>query len=295
MGSENKIGIIMSRTHRDGGFGSGWEQFERKRSTKKERARKRAFCYKAKYDEETTMEEAIENREPMWCKGWTGYWRPMRRWLASRAGQPWNQVYSELIAKIKTFSSTQDEKSIRRSIVNLVEITPDPRFGDQEYYYRCCYPFYVDDEGILQIKKTKPKQAKTPKCNLPELANWLNGRVVGRVGNKLYWFLPVTKNKKHGQYSFSDKWVCQWGYGSSSYYSCAYYGLRYLYLVKEYIFDNEGKIFRTKEKWKEAYGMITRQHRKFTPEEEAYWNKIPKFYQDKILKFSPIRGDFTGH
>jgi hypothetical protein len=207
----------------------------------------------------------------------------MRRWLNSHVGQNWNQVYSELIVKLKTFSDG-NEKELCQYVTGLVEVTKDPRFGGEIGYYRF-YDFYVDDNGLLQRKKHQAK-VKQPKCNVRELTNWLGGRVVGKVGDKMYWFLPVIKNKKHGRYNFTDKWKCQWGYSNDYYYRSSY-GLRYLYLIKETVLDVDGNVLEIKDVWREAGSLITRQHRKFTSDELAYWNRIPKSYQDSILKHSP--------
>jgi len=275
----------MSRTHKDNGTDSGWDTSEKKKSFRKVRSSEKEFCIRVKKDNDAALEYDVVKQEPVWGRHWSGYWRPMRRWLDSHVGENWNQVYSELIAKLKTFSGGK-EKTLRQYVIGLVEVTPDPRFGDEIGYN--FHDFYVDDNGILQRRRRKTRtKTKQPKCNVRELTNWIGGRVIGKVGGKLYWFLPVTKNKKHGCFLPTDKWKCQWGYSASYIYYRSSYGLRYLYLIKESVLDEKGTVIEVKDVWKEARSLDARQHRKFTVDELAYWNKIPKFYQDNILKHSP--------
>ena len=101
----------------------------------------------------------------------------------------------------------------------------------------------------------------------------------------VYWFLPVSKNKKYGRYINTDKWKCQWGYDNYSYYSR--YKPRYLSLIKETVLDRNGEVIEIKDVWSEPFLFNARQHRKLTTDELNYWNKIPKFYQDAILAYSP--------
>ena len=52
--------------------------------------------------------------------------------------------------------------------------------------------------------------------------------------------------------------------------------------------DKEGNLLGVKDVWKYPFGLvITRQDRKLSLSELAYWDKIPKLYKDEILKWSP--------
>lgn len=156
----------MSRTHRDNGSDGSWKACQKKKSSRRVRLSEREFCTRVQKDTDAALSYDIVKQEPVWGRHWSGYWRPMRRWLNSHVGQNWNQVYSELIAKLKTFSGG-DERELRRYVTTLVEVTPDPRFGGEIGYYRF-YNFYIDDNGVLQRKqhKTRKKQPSSSFCNI---------------------------------------------------------------------------------------------------------------------------------
>lgn len=279
----------MSRTHRDGGFGGAWEKHERKYSFRRERMLTREFCTRVKIDEEAPYTYDIEEKTPMWGKGWTGYWRPMRRWLASRLGQPWNQVYSDLIAKLKTFTSTKDELSIRHYVTNLVEISPDPRFGDSKTSW-FKYDFYVDDNGLLQQKKyVRNKRTKLPRCNMNKVAAWLDGRAVGKVGEHFYWFTHTTGTKKHGRRADVSKVVTFW---TKLWYE---YQLVYRSQYSEPIYNTKHEVVGSKLVWRDM-GCPSKQDKKLTTEELEFWNKLPDHIKKMIMEFTPVYdGERTSH
>jgi len=262
----------MSRSYRDKNSGS-WEKHYRKFSNNKIRVSEREFCTRAKIDDEAPLSYDIVQKEPIWGDYWTGYWRPIRRWLNSHVGEPWNQVNSLLVAKLKEVACNDDREN-KYLIRSVVDFNPDP---SREY---SCFrwEFYVDDNGILRRRTRLPKK-KIQKINLRELTNWLGGRVIGKVGDKFFWFTQVTKPKKYRSGTYPDKWMCRW--------SWRYYGLEYLYLDKEKIMDKEGNFVEMRETWKHSSGAFLRQARKLTSKELAYWNKVPKYYQDKVLEWSP--------
>jgi len=283
----------MSRTHRDNGDDSSWSKHQRKYSTRKVRMSEREFRTRAKIDDEAPLTYDVTPKEPMWGGYWTGYWRPIRRWLNSHVGEPWNQVHSQLVAKLKVVTTT-DDRGIQALIRGSVDITPDPTSGKYSYFR---WDFYVDDNGLLQRRQTRPTKVKVPKFNVKQLTNWLGGKIIGLVDGKPYWFVPVNKSKKY-RGSNHDKWKCQWN-GRHS-YLYGYSGIEYLYLTKENIVDKEGNVIGVKEVWKVPFGIgsiIARQERKLNPGELAYWNKIPKHLKDEVLKWSPTNKEpikYTG-
>ncbi len=277
----------MSRTHRDNGADSGWDKHRQKYTTRQVRLSEREFCTRAKIDDDAPLSYDIAKKEPMWGGSyWSGYWRPIRRWLNSHVGEPWNQVHSQLVAKLKVVSTT-DDREIKNIIRNSVDIYPDPSCHKYSYF---SWDFYVDDNGVLQRRKTRPKKEKLPKFNTKELTNWLGGKIIGLVDGKPYWFVPVIKSKKH-RGSDHEKWKYQWRTGY--HYNYGYSSLEYLYLTKEDILDKEGNVIGIKDIWKRPFGynMVARKDRKLSSGELAYWNKIPKHLKDKVLKWSPTNKD----
>jgi hypothetical protein len=283
----------MSRTYRDGGLDGKWAKFERKYSSRRQRMLEREYCQKSKINDDTDSFD-VEQRPSLWGKGWTGYWRPMRRWLESHIGEPWNQVYSELIAKLKRYTSTNDELSIRHYVTNFVEITPDPRFGNEKYSW-FKWAFYVDDFGNLQKKPTIRNRAYytyNSKFDTSKLVNWLNGRIVGYQGNQLYWFVPVCKNKKHGRVNSSIKWKCEWSNGYTGKGINYHFGLNYLYLYYKAVHDPITKeIINNQSVWERAAyfssRLNARQDEPLTKADIDFWNKLPEFYKKEVLEWSP--------
>lgn len=281
----------MSRSYKSSSYSTRWDKYERKYSTRRERMQKRNFCNKSKQDEELSFSEDIEKREPTWGHNWYGYWQPMRRWLLSHIGQNWNQVHSELVKKIKTHTNRADIDSIQRYIRNYVEIAPDPRFArhlrdDGTSFFR--WDFYVDDNGLLQLRKCMArKHYSHPRYNTHELAEWLDGRIIGYQGNQLFWFVPVTKNKKYNS-GYSRIWKCDWSYTDWS----LRYGLIYLYQAYEPILDKDNKtVIGHREVWKKPFLIFkklnARQQEPLSKEDAEFFEQLPKFYRDQILAWSP--------
>lgn len=76
---------------------------------------------------------------------------PLRRYLASQVGRPWNKVYSEICA-------VNDRRGIRgfhllSHLKDYVQIKPDPAAaadGRRSWHWT---PFYVDRHGLLKTEK----------------------------------------------------------------------------------------------------------------------------------------------
>lgn len=102
----------MSRTYSHSGR-TKYDQFYRRYNNRKIRVQSREFYNRVEYDPEAADEKIIKGVAPKWwCYG--KLWRPLRRWIASHVGEPWDDVYSELVSKIKRYLS--DDCSIRESV-----------------------------------------------------------------------------------------------------------------------------------------------------------------------------------
>ena len=282
----------MSRSYKDN-HGSKHDAFERKMSARRERMLEREFETRAKLDPEAPMEYDVEPREPMWGSNWTGYWRPLRRWLNSHVGEPWNQVYSEITTKLDACHPNADKVAIRKYILRCVDLTVNPNHNS---WYRLAadpttsynqWDFYVDDNGILQKRKyISTKRERTPKYNTSDIAKWLNGRLIGWQGNQLFWFVPVIKGRR-GRSGYSEEWKCEWE--SHTHYHYGNNGLHYFYRDYKNIYDENQKFVERILIWKRTISnyINARQDKPFTKEEAAFWKRLPKYYQDKILEYSP--------
>lgn len=274
----------LQRTVIEGGRASR-SKWDRRNSHSLERTSEREFCHRAVIDPESVDNIFINEKKPVY-KEFSDKLSPMYRWLHSQVGNFWNDIYSEISKKFDV-RTTAGRHILFDHLLNSVEITPNHR----RYYYNPDDPtashyrhdFYVDDEGILKEKRYIPRnQNKIPKFNTESIANWLHGCVIGKVGNKFFWFVPVDKSKKYGGYNF--KWKTEW---KSNYY----YNLTFLHLrhAPIYVKNKEGvtEIIGYEPVWKASYPNF-RQDRKLNDKEMIFWNSMPEWYQNKILERSPV-------
>jgi hypothetical protein len=275
-------------------------KWERRNSHSENRAHEKNYLADIKHDSENWYDYDIEPTANVY-KEFRDKLGPMNRWLESQCGRLWNDVRSEVAKKFDT-RTTAGRHIVFDHLLSSVEEQENLDYRGRSYkpedwtvsYYR--YAFYVDDAGILRQKTKIPRpNQKFVKYNTNEIANWLSGRIVGKVGNKLFWFIPADKNKKHGGVSHS--WKTEWNIANwYGYWS----GLRFLCL-REYpvykkdpltklnIFNDKGKpiLVGTEKSWVPQNPISFRQGKKLSNKEECYFNNLPKFYQDKILELSP--------
>jgi hypothetical protein len=112
---------------------------------------------------------------------------PARRWMDSRVGRPWSEVFSELSVKFR-----------RRGIaLSHVVDTHMLRWVDRGELLRWkpFFEYVVDDEGVLQFgpfhgKRYSWKGAPRPRVSMAEVDRWADNRKVIVRGNRCYWTSP---------------------------------------------------------------------------------------------------------
>lgn len=283
----------LARTAIEGGR-SGYNKWERRNSHNEERAQERDYCKKVEVDPELADDFDIAPKTRVY-KGFTDKLSPMYRWLNSQVGRPWNDVYSEISEKFDT-RTTAGRHIINDHLLRSVEITPHTwryktytsTIDDNTSHHKNDY--YVDEDGILCKRQYVSRRAiyeKAPAFDVKQIANWLNGRVVGKVGNKLFWFTPVDKGQKYG--GFSREWKSEW-LSQVSYWQPS--GLTYSYLSYTSILshnkDENGKfiVIGREPRWVRSEPTF-RQDRKLNSKELKYWGIIPQYYQTRVLERSP--------
>jgi hypothetical protein len=287
----------LSRTVIEGGR-YGRNKYERYQSHADTRAHEKSFLDEVRVDPEKWYDDDIEPTEHVY-KGFKDKLGPMYKWLRSHVGEPWDNVRSE-VSKTFDTRTTAGRHIVYDHLMKSVEIGPQVGY----HYYRAVpgddtasysyNDFYVDVNGLLQVKRYVQRKQKAPSANLPQIANWLSGRIVGKVGNKLFWFVPTSGSKKH--HSPKHTWKIVWG--DYSYYR-RFDGPVFQYLSYEVIYkkdslgrlvlDGEGKTIPLDKvaKWVNTGYPSLRQDRKLNEKELNYWNSIPGFYQEKITQMSP--------
>lgn len=289
----------LARTIIEGGRHKG-NKWDRRNSHAEERARVRNYIKEVELDLENYEEYDPEPIQHVY-KGFDDKLGPIYRWLNRQVGRPWDEVRSD-VSKTFDTRTTAGRHIVFDHMLQSVQVTPEPR---HRYSYRPEDPttsysqndFYVDEDGILRKKRYIGRRhyyEKVPPYDTRQLANWLNGRIVGQVGNKLFWFVPSDKNKKRG--GWSHIWRVSWG--STSYWDrnigpyFQYLNYDVLYKVDGngvQVLDDKGApiVLDRIPKWVNASTPTLRQDRKLNDKEIAYWNNLPEHYRTKILEKSP--------
>lgn len=298
----------LSRTVIEGGRYRG-NKTDRYISNAEERARVRNYIQEVTLDPENYDEYDVEPREHVY-KGFRDKLGPMYRWLQSQVGRPWDDVRSEVFTTFDT-RTTAGRHIVFDHLLPAVTVGEEPQYRysanpDDPTTSYSDHDYYVDDDGILQKKRYLGRRhyrgyVKVPPFDTKQIANWLNGRIVGRVGNKLFWFVPTGKAKKHKGMGHAHIWKTAWGRKDYSwYYSYStdagpyFQYLAYDIIYKldgngEKVLDEDGNpiVVDKVAKWVNASMPTLRQHRKLNDKELAYWNTLPEYYQTKILEQSP--------
>lgn len=287
----------LDRTVIEGGRTNS-NKWERRQSHKDFRTRDRDFIKSVEHDTENWYDNDTEPTEKVY-KNFDDKLGPMYRWLHSKVGQVWDAVRSEIAKKFDT-RTTAGRHIVEDHLLRNVQETDDiwrysyrfstPPAPNHSYYKN---DFYVDEDGYLRAKIYLGRRAarpKIPSIDLAKLSDWLGGRVVGQVGNQLFWFVPTG----------AGPWIIKWG---QYYYSYSMMKnsspLTFYYQRNEPVYkkDSLGKVVNDdlgraiiegyETRWHSTGLVSLKQYRKLTHKELAYWNSLPEHYQNGILSCAP--------
>jgi hypothetical protein len=284
----------IQRTVIEGGR-TGSSKWNRRNSHHTERASERDYCRKITVDSERSENDIFIDPKEKVRKEFNDKLGPMYRWLHSQTGKVWNDVKSEIHQKFDN-RTTAGRHILYDHLLSSVEEVPDLTYRrwyrDVDDYTSSRYKndFYVDDAGLLQIKTYIPHgHTGVPKFNIQSIINWLHNRVVGKVGDKFYWFAPVSKSKKYG--GTNKVWKIEW---SDLRWQSHRGFLKFLYAYQKPIYSSQKR--DEESKFREIIGYETvwqatmpnlRQDRKLNDKELIFWNSMPEWYQNKVLERSP--------
>lgn len=278
----------------------GRNKWERRHSHADVRAKLKNYLADVMKDLEVAEEEDVEPLEPVY-QDFKDKLSPMYRWLRKQVGRVWDDVRSEITEKFDT-RTTAGRHIVFDHLLKSVQVGKE----EWRYYGTRGYDdltsssdndYYVDDEGILRKKLYTGRRYRpdpVPPFDTKRIANWLNGRLVGKVGSKYFWFAPVDKTKKHGGYSHI--WRTTWGSPRAYYgYNPNHPNFEYLHYEITYKrnFDGvlvmeDGKYIEVERKavWRSGSPNL-RQDRKLNAKEMDFWNTLPQYYQTRILELAP--------
>ncbi len=274
----------LSRTIIEGGRRKR-NKWERRHSNRALRAKVREYMHGVMKNPDASDEDYEPTREKVY-KDFDDKLGPIYRWLHAQEGRPWDDVRSEIHQKFD-LRTTAGRHIIYDHLLRSVQETPNYDYGrNEESWFVSIWKndFYVED-GILRAKdRVKCNWYPYPAINTYPIVEWLNGRIIGKSGNKLYWFLIKSKSSD----GWADEWKCEW---LNSYYG---HPTNLVYLKKTqvpvYIKD---KLTSYKEEWREPFyykfkRLNARQWKELSDKDVEYFNSLPEYYQEAILEWSPL-------
>ncbi len=294
----------LARTVIEGGR-AGSNKWDRRNSHAEQRAAEHNYMQDVTRDPDYYDEFDIEPLAYV-PKAFDDKLGPIYRWLSHQVGRPWDEVRADVAKEFDT-RTTAGRHIVHDHMLNSVQVGPEP-----EYRYRYApedpttsysdHDYFVDEDGILCKKRYLGRRRyrgySTPGFDTKRITRWLGDRVVGRVGDKFYWFVPANKGKKHGRSGQHEHWRAAWGPPTGPYYYGPY-GLRFEYLSEEtvykknsvgqYIYDENKKpiVIGRQPVWRTGSKPSFRQERKLDEKEMAFWNSLPEEYKTRILEESP--------
>jgi hypothetical protein len=181
---------------------------------------------------------------------------PLKRWLRSHVGEPWNDVNSKLRTKF-------DFRSITglHIVGHAFDYVDRPETPPRRYYQP---PFFVDNDGILCERKKKPKKKRKKYKTTKEFRAWVGDRRIRLYSGKLWWF--TVKETVYGWRRCRHGSACPnvlRGRGARS------------------VFDKG-----IKEQVDFCCQMVSQhfqKHRQLSPKEMAFWNLLYEDQQREVL------------
>jgi hypothetical protein len=177
----------LARTVIEGGR-TGWYKVDVEFNERSDRRAVKRFCGLVANDVEEYEDLVVPTRQPVFPE-FADKLRPAYRFLDSHIGERWDDVRALLFARF-------DSRSTPGRHVLFDHLLRDVRTGPAvgyEGYAR----WYVDEKGLLQRRKesrsTYRREKPTPYASI---LGWLKNRKVGRCGERLVWFVPVSRKPK---------------------------------------------------------------------------------------------------
>ena len=199
----------LSKTIIEGGRANS-NKYERRHSHAEQRGHEKEYLQNIKNDPESADDFSIKEKRKVY-KQFSDKLSATYRWMDSKVGQKWDDVYSEIMVKFDTRTTAG------RHVVHdhLLSNVTDTRSGRDRYGYIAANkesystrsPYYfVDVDGILRKndKRSRTKYFWAPRTKeyedlLRQVGNWISGRMIGEKGGKYYWLA-----------SNSDIWKAEW-------------------------------------------------------------------------------------
>lgn len=177
----------LSKSTIEGGR-TGYNKQERRESSQQERSNVHTLIAGSHGDSEVFDEVLLPKRKKIY-KVFRDKLHPVRRWMDDRVGKSWNKTYSLLKEKFDS-RTTSGRHIVYDHILGDVWMSPDRSDTLAQYHH-----YYVDHRGILRKMPSWRQENAEIRKKLQEekiqIEQWLNRRMIGKVGNVLYWYEPT--------------------------------------------------------------------------------------------------------
>lgn len=189
----------LSGTAIEGGR-SGYSKNERRESSRHERANMHTLIAGAHGDPEAFDDVVLPQRKKAY-KDFADKLNPVQRWMDDRVGKSWNKTYSLLKKKFDS-RTTAGRHIVYDHMLRDVWTSPD-RTSEFAQYHR----YYVDIRGIMRKmpswRQENEELAQKLRAEKIQIEKWLDRRMIGKIGNVLYWYNPTVRynNYKYDWYS----------------------------------------------------------------------------------------------
>lgn len=207
-------------------------RWERNYSHKQERARARQYLRAVEKDPEDAFDIVAKERPRVMVEQ-DDKLGPVYKFLESRCGRPWSEVYSEIKARFDS-RTIPGRHILYDHILRHMVVQWDheheytysyKRDGEGRKFYSRNY--VVDEEGILRTADayegvpTKPRHPPGQRKKYPNnrarvnaiaaAYAWANGRKILTQGSKMFWGDPVRWTSEIC-YRANNHWTGYWGY-----------------------------------------------------------------------------------
>jgi hypothetical protein len=257
----------ISRSALEGGRAK-YNKEDRHESHRRERSRARAWL--AHNGNAEGADASNPEERPHVEKGFTDRLNPCYRWLASRAGQRWDDVYSELRSKF-------DTRTLASWHIVMQHMLREVWRGGSEDEYRAQWMrlsrFYVDDDGLLRDRGPKHYRGSyrdhTSRTDCEAVMRKAAGRGVVDYGVSQFWLDPVG----HGWEDCSRVSRCP-AYCSDKDHRLVDRTTKAMAVI--YTESSERRAFRDSPHWRNVVAQhpvntTWRQGKRLTVEEAAWW------------------------
>jgi len=258
----------ISRSSLEGGR-YNHNKSERNASHRHERSRTREWLSNVRQDVEHADEAALRPRDKVY-KGFTDKLNPAFRWLASRCGQPWSKVHSELKQRFDT-RSLASWHVVNQHMLTEIEGGRTEYDGKDSWGHK---RFFIDENDILRDRGELHWRSKMEKYKGPR-REWVKKRVGNRRvfddGETQYWAIPADKDWVPCKYSCQQVDRCH----VDSVHHRSFEAEPAAWIKKKY--EEEGKeipMWARRFKYEHYDWSAWRRSRQFTEGEAKWWATI---------------------